>query len=401
MAVECLVDGLKITATVISDAQPSAPAVSTAYKDRKLLVQLWRGSSVVASKSIRWMEEDEPKKIEYSKQDELLSLRGETQLVSLPIKLSRLISGASTNDVVSSQQAPLRFSSFGVPAKQKENAATTVVKLLREFLTNSDDRTWKKLPKRLAETATEEGSWPTLGGYLSSTEQRLLVSLFQARAASRQAPEIALFIIQSRLLSLETMDDFVTALLSNESLKPCVKAVIEAQGALPDATLARLLVRATEVENEAKVAKELRRLLEGQRGWNDVALREALTKSASPSQALRLLDACLILFSKAEDSVMTGKALSLASLVVDSQGTRLVWDQSIRARLLETTESIAGMTVLFDIYGSSKTMLTPKQREAIAKSVAHEQRQHIVTKKPLSFRSLPKTKPPASLVEAS
>lgn len=296
---------------------------------------------------IPWPDgEPEPSEIKYLDTEECIELTNNATCAAVPIRISRL------HDVLSNLRPlspPKRFTCFSNPPCPQDGSGrkrlhSALKKLAKEPLA---DETWKEVTKYLSAKGAD------VDGFLTKNEQNaILHSLPVQTFTPKELRNICEILIRTNVFGPSCLGAFYELCLSLGQVS-LVRSVIHSSNALTENCLAVFLnfvATLLSVEKPQEGDNELLAcLLQRQfdpRRLSDVAARKITTRHASI-----LLRACMDIYVVTEHSFVAEQALELMSVLTDTFGSRLIWENDLQRTAVEALEFFEKMS---DIISSFK-----------------------------------------------
>ncbi|KAK6726807.1 hypothetical protein RB195_004862 [Necator americanus] len=329
MAVQCNVENC--VAVICYRSTPES-----SHKDhREVFLQL-KGpdGEQLAEFVVPWPEsEPEPSSIRYLESEKCVKLTNEATYATVPIRISKL------HEVLRNlrmRNLPKRFSTFSDPPRARESSSQ---QNLHDAL------------KSFVKDPLSEGAWDRAFGYLSAKhadadgfltadEQMAVINFLPTQSfSSKDLKSICEVLKKTNVFGPKCLSSFYELCLNMDQVS-FVRSVIKSNDALSERTLAIFLDHVAGIKSEENSKEDGEQLLVKllHRHFDPRRLAECAAQKISMQSVSVLLQWCMKLYVAQDYADVAEEALSLMTVLTDTFGNRLVWENGLHDVAKEALE---------------------------------------------------------------
>ncbi|KAK6726810.1 hypothetical protein RB195_004862 [Necator americanus] len=355
MAVQCNVENC--VAVICYRSTPES-----SHKDhREVFLQL-KGpdGEQLAEFVVPWPEsEPEPSSIRYLESEKCVKLTNEATYATVPIRISKL------HEVLRNlrmRNLPKRFSTFSDPPRARESSSQqNLHDALKSFVKDPKLHNLRKLTRSTYTTQSKtptlgvinlsEGAWDRAFGYLSAKhadadgfltadEQMAVINFLPTQSfSSKDLKSICEVLKKTNVFGPKCLSSFYELCLNMDQVS-FVRSVIKSNDALSERTLAIFLDHVAGIKSEENSKEDGEQLLVKllHRHFDPRRLAECAAQKISMQSVSVLLQWCMKLYVAQDYADVAEEALSLMTVLTDTFGNRLVWENGLHDVAKEALE---------------------------------------------------------------
>lgn len=290
--------------------------------------------------------EPEPSEVDYEDSNECLKLTNNATFATVPIRVSKL------REVLVSQRSaslPKRFSTFSNPlCPINDTSQQDLYNALKDFVKNPlEEGKWKRALKQIsAKDANADG-------FLTKEEQLVILHFLPTQSfSSKEWKSTCEALLRSNTFGPRYLGHFYELCLNLDQIS-VVRSVIESRDApLSEQSLAVFLnfvagkysVEEPKEDNDMLLACLLSRRFDPRR------MIETSARKITTQNAAVLLHKCMELYVSTNESVVAEQALSLMSVLTDTFGSRIVWENDLHNVAKKGLEFVESMSEIISCF---------------------------------------------------
>uniref|UniRef100_A0A1I7TFP1 RTP1_C1 domain-containing protein n=1 Tax=Caenorhabditis tropicalis TaxID=1561998 RepID=A0A1I7TFP1_9PELO len=323
--------------------------LKSSKKHTELLIQLIdrkaNKAAALAKKVIRWpIGQTLPTEIVYNQVEEQLIVASPTSEALVPFPKSKIDSLTATAIAkIGVTSKAKTFSSFAVNPIDTFDVKS-VIKSIQNVIENPEkEKTWKQLISKLEECSNGEAS-----GAISAIEQNQLMDAIRKYSDDVDSDEETLngmleAVISSRILSFRVEDLFLRMCVEKEKTKVIEIVLKDSARVVSEFILAELLKLAAGKPSEER-QKQVAEVIS--RNFSKQPMTEAVAEVLTVSESIDIMTSLTDIYRDPSAVNASGKALSLITILMDSHGSRIVYEDKLHQKFAAISNFIIDMQSL-------------------------------------------------------
>uniref|UniRef100_A0A8R1DXA5 Uncharacterized protein n=1 Tax=Caenorhabditis japonica TaxID=281687 RepID=A0A8R1DXA5_CAEJA len=320
-------------------------------KQTELLVQLVdkkaHKATILAKKTLRWpIGQALPTQLRYQNVEEQLLVQGPTSEALVPLPKSKIDSLTATSIAKSGTSSKSKtFDSFAVNPKQTFDIRSLSKSIQNVIETPEKEKKWKNLTKSLDELKSGEAI-----GALSAIEQAQFLEAIQkyvgdADSEPEHVDALLRAVCAAKILNFRAEDQFLRLCVEKEKREIVEIVLNDSTRVVSEFILAELLKSAA-----AKPIEERRSTITSvlSRNFSKPAMMEACSAVLSAADSVEVMTVLTEIYKEpVEESIdISGKALSLITVLMDAHGSRIVCEDRLHQKFAAISNFIIEMQSL-------------------------------------------------------